>query len=270
MAKNYSPEPKQRNPSKNDNEKSPNALVKFLQNHVSGNGYSDLEKKGIMQLNSVFGNQLEKIRKFGEFDPKCQGMERELPEFLVRAIRKIESLKPWSAGLYRVPGEAHKILAIKNEVDNGKYNEFDKCKDVFVLTSAVKLFFRDLKDPLIPQDVRDVLVEAQPGAPVHETSKLLQDGIDHLDTLNRYTLTYFMAHLKRVERDKVTLMDADALGTVISPNLMHSCSEAVKRPISLIGDIQMNNRIVSLLVEHHDRVFDPFTPDPGLSQPKWR
>ena len=76
--------------------------VKFLQNHVSGNGYSDLEKKGIMQLNSVFGNQLEKIRKFGEFDPKCQGMERELPEFLVRAIRKIESLKPWSAGLYRV------------------------------------------------------------------------------------------------------------------------------------------------------------------------
>ena len=45
---------------------------------------------------------------------------------------------------------------------------------MFVLTSAVKLFFRDLKDPLIPQDVRDVLVEAQPGAPVHETSKLLQ------------------------------------------------------------------------------------------------
>ena len=71
--------------------------------------------------------------------------------------------------------------------------------------------------------------------------------------MNRYTLTYFMAHLKRVERDKVTLMDADALGTVISPNLMHSCSEAVKRPISLIGDIQMNNRIVSLLVEHHDK-----------------
>ena len=90
--------------------------------------------------------------------------------------------------------------------------------------------------------------------------------------MNRNTLTYFMAHLKRVERDKVTLMDADALGTVISPNLMHSCSEAVKRPISLIGDIQMNNRIVSLLVEHHDRVFAPFTPDPatGLSQPKWR
>ena len=105
-----------------------------------------------MQLNSVFGNQLEKIRKFGEFDPKCQGIEKELPEFLVRAIRKIESLKPWSAGLYRVrleysvfgtqkskfftlystvsqvPGDAHKILAIKNEVDNGKYNEFDECK----------------------------------------------------------------------------------------------------------------------------------------------
>ena len=76
--------------------------VKFLQNHVSGNGCSDLEKKGIMQLNSVFGNELEKIRKFGGFDPKCQGMEKELPEFLVRAIRKIESLKPWSAGLYRV------------------------------------------------------------------------------------------------------------------------------------------------------------------------
>ena len=34
-----------------------------------------------------------------------------------------------SFSLYsQVPGEAHKILAIKNEVDNGKYNEFDKCK----------------------------------------------------------------------------------------------------------------------------------------------
>ena len=33
----------------------------------------------------------------------------------------------------QVPGEAHKILAIKNEVDNGKYNEFDKCKGKYEL-----------------------------------------------------------------------------------------------------------------------------------------
>ena len=44
-----------------------------------------------------------------------------------------------------------------------------------------------------------------------------------------------------------------------SQYLMHSSFE-VKRPISIIGNIQRKNSIVGLLVEHHNIVFEPFTP----------
>ena len=49
------------------------------------------------------------------------------------------------------------ISFLRLEVDRDNYKTLDNTKDVSLVASALKLFFRELPDPLIPKDARDYL-----------------------------------------------------------------------------------------------------------------
>ena len=66
-------------------------------------------KKGILKPESVFGNTLKDVPKYSNAEKKS---EKELPEFLVRIIKKIE-VKIETVGLYRVNGDASEVQQIR-------------------------------------------------------------------------------------------------------------------------------------------------------------
>ena len=53
-------------------------------------------------------------------------------------------------GLYRASGNLSQIQKIRLQVDQYKLDVLAQEEDVHVLTGALKLFFRELKEPLIP------------------------------------------------------------------------------------------------------------------------
>lgn len=109
-----------------------------------------LEKKGIYQNEPIFGNTLKNI----------YNMEMGVPKFILKAIELIE--KPdniTSLGIYRTSGNLATIQKIRFEVDKGRLAILDDfSKDVDVLTGSLKLFFRELKEPLISCEVCDQLL----------------------------------------------------------------------------------------------------------------
>ena len=66
-------------------------------------------KKGILKPELVFGNALCNVPTYSSSSNK---REKELPEFLVRIIKKIES-KIDTVGLYRVNGDAAEVQQIR-------------------------------------------------------------------------------------------------------------------------------------------------------------
>lgn len=106
-----------------------------------------LEKKGIYQNEPIFGNTLSDIYRKGS----------GVPTFIVKTIALIErpeNIK--SLGIYRTSGNLATIQKIRFEVDKGRLDILDDySNDVDVLTGTLKLFFRELKEPLIPLDVCD-------------------------------------------------------------------------------------------------------------------
>ncbi len=142
----------------------------------------ELVKRGILKKEAVFGNELT--------DVKRDALKQNLPEFLVRCISRIEELKD-AVGIYRINGDAaavqkirysfsfsvklcsaasyfsfrtrrrssnnESVVALRLEIDRDNYKSLNSTKDVSLLASTLKLFFRELPDPLISRQARDHL-----------------------------------------------------------------------------------------------------------------
>lgn len=104
-----------------------------------------LEKKGIIKLEPIFGNTLKNLQtKFN-----CS-----VPVFVSKSIALIELEKNiTSQGVYRASGNLATIQKVRFEIDRYNYNILDEYSDeVDVLTGALKLFFRELSEPLVDHE----------------------------------------------------------------------------------------------------------------------
>lgn len=85
-----------------------------------------------------------------------------IPHFVQRCIAAIErteeNLK--TDGIYRASGNLSQVQKIRLQVDQNKLEVIDQEQDVHVLTGALKLFFRELKEPLIPYGAFDKAISA--------------------------------------------------------------------------------------------------------------
>lgn len=111
-----------------------------------------MSKTGLLQNEAIFGNSLENLYK----------TENEaVPVFVRKTIEIIErDYNITSLGLYRASGNLATIQKIRLDVDKLKYDVLEEYKrDTDVLTGALKLFFRELKECLIPYNVFEKLLE---------------------------------------------------------------------------------------------------------------
>lgn len=85
-----------------------------------------------------------------------------IPEFVQRCVAAIErseeNLK--TDGLYRASGNLSQVQKIRLQVDQNNLSVIDQEEDVHVLTGVLKLFFRELKEPLIPYNALSSAISA--------------------------------------------------------------------------------------------------------------
>ena len=111
----------------------------------------DLMKRGIMKNEPVFGSTLLLLAKADHSD---------VPLFVKKCIAIIESRVEYLStdGVYRQSGNLSVVQRLRLQVDHGNTTVLEAVDDVHVLTGALKLFFRELKEPLIPWDCVDRLI----------------------------------------------------------------------------------------------------------------
>lgn len=106
----------------------------------------DLMKKGIYQYETIFDNSLINV---------YTSANNSVPKFITNIIELIEIPENiQSVGVYRTSGNLAVIQKIRTEVDKGQLEILQHhANDVDVLTGSLKLFFRELKEPLFPCDI---------------------------------------------------------------------------------------------------------------------
>ncbi|NXC44601.1 RHG15 protein, partial [Penelope pileata] len=124
--------------------------------------------------------------------------------------------------------------------------------DIHVVTGALKLFLRELPEPLVPYGLFDPLIEAiklpDPQEQVQRVAELVQSLPPH----NYATLRFLVAHLCRVmEQADINRMTRQNLGIVFGPTLLRPERE----PSSLAAGMAQQNQAVELLLAHFDCIF---------------
>ena len=128
-----------------------------------------------------------------------------------------------SEGIFRVPGDGDCVSELKLRIDKGYYT-LDGFDDPHVLASLLKLWLRELADPLIPDEMyNDCITDS------HDPEACVM-LVHRLPTINRRVVLFVVSFLQLFLEEKIqtiTKMTAPNLALVMAPNLLRCSSESM-------------------------------------------
>ncbi|XP_004379939.1 rho GTPase-activating protein 9 isoform X2 [Trichechus manatus latirostris] len=189
-----------------------------------------LQERGLLR-DQVFGCQLESL---------CQRERNTVPSFVRLCIAAVDKRGLDVDGIYRVSGNLAVVQKLRFLVDreravtsDGRYLfpeqpgqegrlDLDSVEwdDIHVITGALKLFLRELPQPLVPPVLQPHFRAALALAESEQRLSQIQELIGSMPKPNHDTLRYLLEHLCRViaHSDK-NRMTPHNLGIVFGPTL---------------------------------------------------
>uniref|UniRef100_A0A6J0UGK0 Rho GTPase-activating protein 21 isoform X1 n=2 Tax=Pogona vitticeps TaxID=103695 RepID=A0A6J0UGK0_9SAUR len=169
-------------------------------------------------------------------------------------------------GIYRVPGNNAAISSMQEELNKGMTDidiHDDKWRDLNVISSLLKSFFRKLPEPLFTNDKYADFIDANRKEDPVERLKTLKRLIHDLPEHHYETLKFLSAHLKTVaENSEKNKMEPRNLAIVFGPTLVRTSEDNMTHMVTHMPD---QYKIVETLIQKHDWFFaeddaeDPLT-----------
>ncbi|XP_019117772.1 rho GTPase-activating protein 21 isoform X2 [Larimichthys crocea] len=168
-------------------------------------------------------------------------------------------------GIYRVPGNNAAISNMQEELNSKGMTDIDiqedKWRDLNVISSLLKSFFRKLPEPLFTNEKYADFIEANRTEDSVERLKELKRLIQELPDHHFETLKFLCAHLKKVsdncEKNK---MEPRNLAIVFGPTLVRTSEDNMANMVNHMPD---QCKIVENLIQQYDWFFtDDCDEDP--------
>ncbi|XP_028933958.1 rho GTPase-activating protein 21 isoform X2 [Ornithorhynchus anatinus] len=159
-------------------------------------------------------------------------------------------------GIYRVPGNNAAISNLQEELNKGMVDidiHDEKWRDLNVISSLLKSFFRKLPEPLFTNDKYADFIDANRKENPLERLKTLKRLIHDLPDHHYQTLKFLSAHLKTVaENSEKNKMEPRNLAIVFGPTLVRTSEDNMTNMVTHMPD---QYKIVETLIQHHDWFF---------------
>uniref|UniRef100_A0A2K6BMJ9 Rho GTPase-activating protein 39 n=1 Tax=Macaca nemestrina TaxID=9545 RepID=A0A2K6BMJ9_MACNE len=218
--------------------------------HLSSQG---LKKPNVEEIrhakNAVFSPSM-----FGSALQEVMGMQREryperqLPWVQTRLSEEVLALNgDQTEGIFRVPGDIDEVNALKLQVDQWKVPT--GLEDPHVPASLLKLWYRELEEPLIPHEFYEQCI-------AHYDSPEAAVAVVHaLPRINRMVLCYLIRFLQvfvQPANVAVTKMDVSNLAMVMAPNCLRCQSDD---PRVIFENTRKEMSFLRVLIQHLDTSF---------------
>ncbi|KPJ11281.1 Rho GTPase-activating protein 39 [Papilio machaon] len=168
---------------------------------------------------SMFGNTLAEVMAL----QKERFPHRQLPWVQVALSQQVLALSGRDTeGIFRVSADVDEVNALKAKIDNWELPDASTLTDAHAPASLLKLWYRELYEPLIPDALYGACVAA--GSDFAACARALQ----RLPALNRLVLTYLISFLQQFTAPEVvsqTKMDSANLAMVFAPNCLRCTSQ---------------------------------------------
>lgn len=175
-----------------------------------------------------------------------------------------------SIGIYRLSGTTSKVTALKNALDKGECHVcmtaadiadieavdiMDEAwsSDINEVSGALKLWFRELPEPLLTYGLYHGFIEAAKKDNDRLRHIRLHEQVNDLPDPNYATLKYFMGHLDKVRRHEgINQMSASNLSIVFGPTLLGAPPEEGGLKLEDMSyQCKVSSRLVAKLTAGH-------------------
>jgi len=177
----------------------------------------------------------------------------DIPFVVTACVNAVERLGLQEEGIYRIPGRKAEIDKLKFEFNCGIRTSFDRddqWHDVNTIAGALKLYFRELPEPLLTSKLYPEFVSAGARHRGEELKQAIIALVAQLPEVSRKTLAFLMRHLKRVaENGAANKMYENNLAMVFGATL---CPEKYLGNIGQIGGLCT---VVELMIRECDSIF---------------
>ncbi|KAL8284099.1 hypothetical protein RQP46_004848 [Phenoliferia psychrophenolica] len=172
-----------------------------------------------------------------------------LPAFVEKALEIVEERGLSEVGIYRISGENRLILETKERLNRGGEPATLLTFDVHNVSGLVKMFLRELPDPLIPFNFYDAFLEANSIDDYDERLYALRDLAWKLPAPNFLLLRRLTEHLDRVtDNEDVNAMHAANLSIIFAPTLLRAPPGPASFGLSMTNLGKAANIIKSLIL----------------------
>uniref|UniRef100_A0A674NKM3 Rho GTPase activating protein 12b n=1 Tax=Takifugu rubripes TaxID=31033 RepID=A0A674NKM3_TAKRU len=222
-----------------DNKKTRHKLKKFLTRRPTLQAVRD---KGYIK-DQVFGCSLSDL---------CHRESATVPAFVKMCIDHVENSCLCVDGLYRVSGNLAVIQKLRYAVDHDeKVNLQDgKWEDIHVTTGALKMYFRELPEPLFTYALFHDFVSA-----ISESCHRVQaikDLVKQLPRPNHDTMQALFKHLRKViDHGEENRMTTQSVAIVFGPTLLRPETETFNMAVHMVYP----NQIVELILHEYENIF---------------
>jgi hypothetical protein len=201
----------------------------------------------------------------------AQKEDREFPVLVERIITEVENRNGLiETGLYRLSGSQVQIKSLKDQLNiNSKTTNLtvDAVPDIHTLTGALKLYFRELPEPLIPYNCFNYFVEAASTEDESAQVTKFTSVIRSMPSVNQITVIFLFNHLQRVVKNAATnLMTLRNIATCFAPSIMAPPPPPSQgegggvEALSMGFDVSTQMRVVETLLKIWQKLVEFYKP----------
>ncbi|XP_072229332.1 rho GTPase-activating protein 27 [Leuresthes tenuis] len=202
-----------------------------------------VKEKGYIRDN-VFGCHLHTL---------CTQEKTTVPSFVEKCIQAVERRGLDIDGLYRVSGNLAVIQKLRFKADHEELDlEDGQWEDVHVITGALKLFFRELPEPLFPFSHFNKFISAIRIPDYNSKLSCIYELVRTLPPPNHDTMELLFGHLHRLikfgEDNRMTVQN---VAIVFGPTLLRPEMESANITMHMV----FQNQIVEFILNEYERIF---------------
>ncbi|XP_010746140.3 rho GTPase-activating protein 12 isoform X3 [Larimichthys crocea] len=224
-----------------DNKKTRHKLKKFLTRRPTLQAVRD---KGYIK-DQVFGCSLSSL---------CHRENSTVPSFVRTCIDHVENNGLCIDGLYRVSGNLAVIQKLRFAVNHDeKVNLVDgKWEDIHVTTGALKMYFRELPEPLFTYAFFHDFVSAIKIPDYKYRVQSIKELVRQLPKPNHDTMQALFKHLRKViDHGEENRMTTQSVAIVFGPTLLRPETETWNMAVHMV----YQNQIVELILLEYENIF---------------
>lgn len=184
----------------------------------------------------------------------CQRENTTVPNFVKMCIDNVENNGLSVDGLYRVSGNLAVIQKLRFAVNHDeKVNLSDgKWEDIHVTTGALKMFFRELPEPLFTYSLFHDFVSAIKISDHKHRVQSIKELVRQLPKPNHDTMQALFKHLRKViDYGEENRMTTQSVAIVFGPTLLRPETETQNMAVHMV----YQNQIVELILLEYESIF---------------